>query len=64
MCEGETPKNTTSMVCSCGHGGVLKTNLRYFHKIPVFVFLGSQFSDSSFIYFTESFLISSVPGDN
>lgn len=30
------------MVCSCGHGGILKMNFRYFHKIPVFIFLVFQ----------------------
>lgn len=53
-----------SMVWSCGHRGILKMNLRYFRKIPVFTFLVFQFSDSFIIYFAKGFLIFSVPRDN
>lgn len=51
-------KKAVSMVCCCGHGAILKMNLRYFHKIPVFIFLVSQ------RHTLPKAFISSVPGDN
>lgn len=64
-CVGKKKKEAVSMVCSCGHRGILKINLRYFHKIPVFIFLVSQsFLTPTSYTLPKAFLFLLVPGNN